>query len=87
VARRIAVAFALVCAVSVLWAAQGCTSNDTTCSSFQATNYDQSCRVDSDCVVVQEPGVCCPGATINVAAQAQYMADVDKAPSACAAKA
>lgn len=85
-AGGLAFAFGLVGGVYLLSAAQGCTSNETTCSSLQASNYDPSCKVDSDCVVVQELGFCCPNAAINVGAQARYTADVDKAPAACAKK-
>ncbi len=74
--RGLVFAFGLVGAVSLLSAAQGCTSNETPCSSFQASRYDESCKVDSDCVAVPLPGECCPGLAISVAAQAQYMSDV-----------
>jgi hypothetical protein len=76
VARGLVFAFGLVGGVSLLSAAQGCTSNETPCSSFQASKYDRSCKVDSDCVVVPLPGDCCPSLAIRVAAQAQYMSDV-----------
>jgi hypothetical protein len=52
---------------------------------IQASNYDRSCAVDSDCVAVAEGDVCtpcgvgCKNAAINVAARAQYQADVDRA--------
>ena len=72
--------------LSLLWAAQGCTDNDATCAALPATNYDHSCKVDSDCVAVLEHGFCCPSAAIRVDAQSQYMADFDKANAACATK-
>jgi hypothetical protein len=51
---------------------------------IQASNYDQSCTMDSDCVGVAEGNFCYPGATncatatINKSANAQYQADVAK---------
>lgn len=87
-ARGVAVAlgFAFVGGVSWLLAAQGCTSNDATCPALQPSNYNRSCKVDSDCVAVLEQGFCCPSAALNVDAQSQYMADFDKASAACATK-
>jgi hypothetical protein len=47
---------------------------------IQASNYDQTCTTDSDCVAVAEGNFCfppnCPSAAINVSATAQYNADV-----------
>jgi hypothetical protein len=81
----VAVGFAILAGgVSLFLAAQGCTDNDATCAPFPATNYDHSCKVDSDCVAVLEHGFCCPSAAIRVDAQSQYMADFDKANAACA---
>lgn len=52
---------------------------------IQASNYDQSCHTDDDCVAVAEGNFCVPGATfcpfsgaINKSAYAQYQADVAK---------
>jgi hypothetical protein len=92
-ARRIAVAVALVCVVSLLPGAQGCTSDDsvtTTCTDanvqlIQASSYDQSCKVDSDCVGVAEGNACFPcviqcqsGGAINRTALASYQSDLSK---------
>jgi hypothetical protein len=49
---------------------------------IQASNYDQSCMTDSDCVAVSVGNACYPGflnctlGTINVGAMSQYNADV-----------
>jgi hypothetical protein len=59
-----------------------CTDANT--QTIQASNYDQSCSADSDCVAVGEGNACfecalvCANAAINVAAHAQYLADVAK---------
>jgi hypothetical protein len=51
---------------------------------IQASNYDQSCQTDSDCVAVAEGNFCyagapnCPSAAISKSAYAQYQADVAK---------
>jgi len=52
---------------------------------IQASNYDQSCATDSDCVPVAEGTRChpggggwCPTAAIRTSALAQYQADVFK---------
>jgi hypothetical protein len=58
---------------------------------IQASNYDQSCAVDSDCVMVTSGDYCdagtptahecfCGGSAINVDAQPQFSADVAKTP-------
>ena len=50
----------------------------------QASNYDQSCATDSDCVPVAEGSRChpggggCPTAAIRTSALAQYQTDVSK---------
>jgi hypothetical protein len=55
---------------------------DANVQRIQSSNYDQSCKTDSDCVAVSEGNACypgflnCPTATINVGAQSQYNADV-----------
>jgi hypothetical protein len=59
--------------------------DDRTCV-ISASNYDQSCTVDSDCVEVTSGDYCnaalcrCGGSVINVGAQAQFRADVLKTP-------
>jgi hypothetical protein len=51
---------------------------------IQASNYDQSCTTDSDCVAVGEGSFCypgagrCPSAAIRKSALSQYQADVSK---------
>lgn len=50
---------------------------------IQASNYDQTCQTDSDCIAVAEGEFCqprayCPSATISKSASAQYWADVGK---------
>ena len=61
-----------------------CSSNDSQVL-VQASDYDTSCTVDSDCVAVEGFGdVCilcdCPRATINKASEPQYNADLGKVP-------
>ena len=58
---------------------------DANVQPIQASNYDQSCQMDDDCVAVAEGNFCVPGATfcplsgaINKSAYAQYQADVAK---------
>jgi len=66
------------------WAIQGSEGcpNGNTCGTIEASNYDQSCSVDSDCVLEPEGNFCeagctnCAGAAISVNAQAQYEADL-----------
>jgi hypothetical protein len=54
---------------------------------IQASNYDQSCTTDSDCIGVGLGNVCfkcdidCPNAAINRSAQAQYRTDVAHSPA------
>jgi hypothetical protein len=49
---------------------------------IQASNYDQACRVDSDCMAISVGNFCIPGATncpnaaINQSSKAHYLADV-----------
>jgi hypothetical protein len=49
---------------------------------IEASNYDQSCKTDSDCVAVSEGNACapgflnCPSVASNVDAMPQYNADV-----------
>jgi hypothetical protein len=68
---------------------------DANAQVVRASDYDQSCATDTDCLPVTEGNVChpsagqCPNAAISNGAYAQYQADVDKAltfcddPSAC----
>lgn len=55
---------------------------DAGAQAIQASNYDQSCNIDSDCVEVAEKfcylGAVCPNAAINKNAYAQYQVDVAK---------
>jgi hypothetical protein len=59
-----------------------CTDGDV--QEISASNYDQSCKTDSDCVAVGVGNACyacvlgCPVSAINVHAKAQYMMDVQK---------
>jgi hypothetical protein len=69
-----------VCAYSGGAPLAPCTDADV--QLVEASNYDQSCKSDSDCVAVGEGNACypgalnCPTAAINVGAQARYNADV-----------
>jgi hypothetical protein len=50
---------------------------------IQASNYDQSCKTNSDCVSISEGNACdllpcCPNATISKGAFAQYQSDLAK---------
>ena len=57
-----------------------------------ASSYDQSCKVDSDCVSVHAGDSCdlcalnCPNTAISVSAQAQFMADLVNTPAAISAQ-
>jgi hypothetical protein len=57
---------------------------DANAQLIKASNYDQSCQTDSDCVAVAEGNFCrpgaadCPSASISKSASAQYWADVGK---------
>jgi hypothetical protein len=60
----------------------GC-PNGNTCGTIKASDYDQSCAVDSDCVLEPEGDFCgsnqctnCAGAVISAKAQARYEADL-----------
>ena len=63
----------------------GVDTDSGTCM-ISASNYDQSCNVDSDCVQVSAGDYCstatchCGGSAINVRALAQFKADVSKTP-------
>jgi len=60
-------------------------SPEASCT-ISASDYDQSCTVDSDCTAVAVGDACqtgsphcwCPGAAISVSARAQYDSDVAK---------
>jgi hypothetical protein len=105
---RLAFALGLVTTATLLTAATGCGTStasdgdgsdaatvDANAQIVQASDYDQSCATDTDCVSVTEGNIChpsvsqCPNAAISQSAFAQYQADVDQAltycddPSAC----
>ena len=56
--------------------------SDGVVMNIAASDYEQSCRADSDCVSVPQGDLClpcvpyCNTATVNRAAEAQYRADV-----------
>jgi hypothetical protein len=65
-----------------LQGSEGCPKGNT-CGAIHASDYDQSCSVDSDCVLEPEGDFCaantctdCAGAAVSVKAQAQYEADL-----------
>lgn len=76
---RFASAVLVLTALAVLASLQHC-DNHGSCT-LSASNYDQSCTQDSDCVAVFSGSFCsgnecaCENAAINVSAQAQYEAD------------
>jgi hypothetical protein len=52
---------------------------------IQASNYDQSCTTDIDCVAIGEGNACslispCPNAAINKGALGRYQSDIAQAP-------
>jgi hypothetical protein len=64
-------------------AAESTSCADPNAEVLQASNYDQACTTDTDCVGVAEGNFCqpnagCPNAAINQAALPRYMADVGK---------
>ena len=71
-----------VCIVGQAGESQSC--DDPDAQVIQASNYDQSCTTDSDCVAVAEGSFCypgagrCPSAAIRTSALTQYQADVSK---------
>ena len=89
---RTAIASAL--AAALLTAATDCTGSgssdlitctDANIENIQASNYDQSCKVDSDCVGVAEGNACFPcviqcqsGGAINRNALSRYQSDISK---------
>jgi hypothetical protein len=67
--------------------------NGNTCGTIEASNYDQSCSTDSDCVGVPQGDLCdsstcvnCVGAAINQSAQARYQSDLESRNSGVAEK-
>lgn len=69
-----------------------CLSGLCPAAPVQATNYDQTCTVDSDCVSVAEGNPCMPcgfgcpsGATINVGALTKYRSDIANTPAVLSA--
>jgi hypothetical protein len=97
-ARHLAFAFALVGLVYVSASGAGCSTSSSSpnaCSGrgvklIQASDYDQSCKVDTDCSQIVEGDACDPcgfsclsgrGGAINVAALAQYNSDVANTPA------
>jgi hypothetical protein len=93
-ARLLAFDVALVGLVSVFADGAGCSSTSTNAcvgasmKLIQASDYEQSCKVDSDCVAVGEGSACspcaldCPNAAISKSAYAKYQADFSKTPAA-----
>jgi hypothetical protein len=78
-----------VCCVAnacILHPPNDCT--DANVQLIQASNYDQSCKTDSDCVAVAEGNGCYPGAfncpytAISMGAYAQYKSDIAKTQAA-----
>jgi hypothetical protein len=71
--------------------ASGFPSDAATCvaANIVASNYDQSCTVDKDCVAIAEGNVCDPcvfdgmlNAAINASAEAKYNSDIGGTPGA-----
>jgi hypothetical protein len=92
--RVVGFPFALVGLVSVFADGAGCSSTSTdACSGagaklIQASDYDQSCKVDMDCQPIAVGNACVPcafscrlGAAINVGALARYDSDVASTPA------
>jgi len=56
--------------------------DDPQVQTIQASSYDQSCSVDTDCVAISEGNFCIPGAmnctnaAINQSSKTQYLSDV-----------
>ena len=71
----------------LLWAALsgGCSSTNTPLT-IRASDYNQSCMVDTDCVLIDEGSSCCGScgnAAINKADQAKYQAAATQRHSTC----
>jgi hypothetical protein len=69
---------------SLAWGIRGTfCPNGHTCGTIRASDYNQSCSSDSDCVGITEGDFCdaicvdCVNAAINVAAESQYEADLE----------
>jgi hypothetical protein len=62
--------------------------SDASAPPIQASNYDQTCGKDSDCIAIAEGIACnpwlgpCWSAAINLGAYGQYRSDVAKTPAA-----
>jgi len=76
---------------ALLTAAAGCSSHEVTACTdanvqlIQASNYDQTCSVDTDCVAIAEGNACfrcvvaCgTGGAINRSALSNYQSDISK---------
>jgi hypothetical protein len=87
----IAIAAALVAAALGAAAAAGCNSHDVAACTdanvelIQASNYDQTCSVDTDCVAIAVGNACYPcivlcgtGGAINRNALSSYQSDISK---------
>ena len=62
------------------------TSGSTANTIIHASDYNQSCTTQSDCVSVREGSVCgcgCPSAAINKSDQTQYAADTGSLKAGC----
>jgi hypothetical protein len=66
--------------------------DDATVKLIQASDYDQSCTVDTDCLLISVGNACVPcafscpsGAAINVSAQSKYRSDIANTPAVCPA--
>jgi len=76
------------CGPSAICCVQTTTCTDANVQLIQASNYDQSCTTNSDCIAVGEGNACyvceieCTSAAINKSAESQYKADVAKTPAA-----
>jgi hypothetical protein len=83
-------ATAIVClGVGLLTCTSACNGAETACTDanvqlIQTSNYDQSCKLDSDCVSVSEGNAClpcvvaCQTGTINRCALPRYQNDISK---------
>jgi hypothetical protein len=76
------------CGPSAICCVQLTTCTDANVQLIQASNYDQSCTSNSDCIPVGEGNACypcaiaCPSAAINASAKGRYLSDVAKTPAA-----
>ncbi len=89
-ARLLAFELALVGLVSLFADGAGCSSTNSKHCIVDAADYDQSCKVYTDCQLIAVGNVCedsprsCPSIVdaINVSALAQYNSDVANTPAA-----